>query len=40
MKVPLGYKEYGQVYIYNHLDMVVKVAPVPNKDSAYHIVGF
>ena len=40
MKVPLGYKENGNVYIYNHLDMQVKVAPVPNKESTFNIVGF
>ena len=43
MKVPLGYKDEagdGKFYIYNHMDMVVKLAPAPNKEQSYQVVGF
>jgi len=44
MKVPLGYRKdgvhNGDVYIYNHNEIVVKLGLAPNRDGAYQIVGF
>lgn len=39
--MPLGYEnEQGAFFIYNHMDMVVKLIPAPNKDNFYQVVGF
>ena len=39
--MPLGYQDlYGEYYIYNHIDMVVKLTPTPNKEKTYQIVGY
>ena len=40
-KIPLGYKGAdGVQYIYNHLEMVVKLGLVGNKEDTYYVLGF
>lgn len=38
--MPLGYKDGEKYYLYNHIDLFIKLALVPNKDQTYHVVGF
>ena len=39
-KVPLGYKDGEEFFIYNHADMVIMLGPAPNKEETYRVVGF
>ena len=39
-RIPLGFRENGSVYIYNHANLHVKLALAPNKEHTYHVVGF
>ena len=41
-KIPLGYKSEADqsYYIYNHMEMVVKLGQAGNQEETYRVLGF
>ena len=39
-KIPLGYKDQETYFIYNHMEMFIRMRPMANREETYQVVGF